>query len=90
MVLANLQLFRLENPEQQTKILTRSSEQHTKLLDDNINLELEDVSVEEGLEDRTIQGSENCCVEFDAMLDSNQKLIHPYFTSGRHNDLDAY
>ena len=24
------------------------------------------------------------------MLDSNQKLIDPFFTSGRHNDLDVF
>ena len=24
------------------------------------------------------------------MLDSNQKLLYPFFTKGRHNDLDVY
>ena len=45
--------------------------------------------MEEDLEDRTIQGFQNCCVVFDDMLDSNQKLIDPFFTRGRHNDLDV-
>ena len=31
-----------------------------------------------------------CCVAFDDMLDSNQKLIDPFFTRGRHNDLNVY
>ena len=46
--------------------------------------------MEEDLEDRTIQDFQNCCVVFDDMLDSNQKLIDPFFTRGRHNDLDVY
>ena len=41
-------------------------------------------------EDRTIQDFQNCCVVFDDMLDSNQKLIDPFFTRGRHNDMDVY
>ena len=48
----------------------------------------EDVSVEEDLEDRTIQDFQNCCVVFDDMLYSNQKVIVPFFTRGRHHDLD--
>ena len=55
----------MDNPEQ-TKI-TRSPEQ-------NENIQLEDISVEENLEDRTIQDFPNFCVVFDDMLDSNQKL----------------
>ena len=45
--------------------------------------------MEEDLEDRTIQDFQNCCVVFD-MLDRNQKLIDPFFTGGRHNDLVVY
>ena len=30
---------------------------------------------------------QNCCVVFDDMLDSNQKLIDPFFTGGGHNIL---
>ena len=73
----------MDNPEQQIKIITRSPEQYE-------NIQLEDVSVEEDLEDRTIQEFQNCCVVFDDMLDSNQRLIDPFFTRGRHNDLDVY
>ena len=83
LLLNKLQLFRLDNPEQQIKIITRSPEQYE-------NIQLEDVSVEEDLEDRTIQDFQNCCVVFDDMLDSNQKLLDPFFTRGRHNDLDVY
>ena len=46
--------------------------------------------MEDELEDRTIQDFQSCCVVFDDMLDSNQKLIDPFFTRGRHNDLDVY
>ena len=46
--------------------------------------------MEEDLEDRTIQGFQNCCVVFNDMLDSNQKLKDPFFTRGRHIDLDVY
>ena len=54
-------------------------------------IEIEDVSVEEeDLGDKSFQDFQNCCVVFDDMLDSNQKLIDPFFTRGRHNDLDVY
>ena len=82
-LLNKLQLIRLDNPEQKIRIIKRSPEQYSKI-------EIEDVSVEEDLEDRTLQDFQNCCVVFDDMLDSNQKLIDPFFTRGRHNDLDVY
>ena len=63
--------------------LQRSPEQYNKI-------EIEDVSVEEDLGDKSIQDFQNCCVIFDDMLDSNHKLIDPFFTRGRHNDLDVY
>ena len=31
-----------------------------------------------------------CCVVFDDMLDSNQKLIGPFFTRGRHKFCDVH
>ena len=83
LLLNKLQLIRLDNPEQKICIITRSPEQYNKI-------EIEDVSVEEDLGDKSIQDFQNCCVVFDDMLDSNQKLIDPFFTSGRHNDLDVY
>ena len=78
MFINKLQLIRLDNPEQKIRIITRSSEQYK-----NIQLEDEDVSVEEVLENRTIHDFQNCCVVFDDMLDSDQKPIDPFFTRGR-------
>ena len=83
LLLNKLQLIRLDNPEQKICIITRSPEQYNKI-------EIEDVSVEEDLDDKSIQDFQNCCVVFDDMLVSNQKLIDPFFTRGRHNDLDVY
>ena len=83
LLLNKLQLIRLDNPEQKICIITRSPEQYNKI-------EIEDVSVEEDLGDKSIQDFQNCCVVFDDMLDSNQKLLDPFFTRGRHNDLDVY
>ena len=83
LLLNKLQLIRLDNPEQKICIITKSPEQYNKI-------EIEDVSVEEDLGDKSIQDFQNCCVVFDDMLDSNQKLIDPFFTRGRHNDLDVY
>ena len=83
LLLNKLQLIRLYDKEKQIHIITRTPGQYE-------NIQLEDVSVEEDLEDRTIQDFQNCCVVFDDMLDSNQKLIDPFFTRGRHNDLDVY
>ena len=81
--LNKLQLIRLYDKEKQIHIITRSPGQYT-------NTETEDISVDEDLEDRTIQDFQNCCVVFDDMLDTSQKLIDPFFTRGRHNDLDVY
>ena len=83
LLLNKLKLIRLYDMEKQIKIITRSPQQYTKV-------EIEEVSVEEDLEDRTIHDYQNCCVVFDDMLDSNQKLIDPFFTRGRHNDLDVH
>ena len=86
-----LQLIRLDNPEQQLKIITRSPEQHEKIQLEHTQAELlRCISVEDDLEERTIQDFQNCCVVFDDMLDSNQNLIDPFFTRGRHNVLDVY
>ena len=83
LLLNKLQLNRLYDNEKQVHIITRSPGQNT-------NTEIEDISVDEDLEDRTIQDFQNCCVVFDDMLDTSQKLIDPFFTRGRHNDLDVY
>ena len=68
-------------------IITRSPEQYTGIEDTEGALR---VSVEENLEDRTIQDFQNCCVVFEDILDSNQRLIDPFFTRGRQNDLNVY
>ena len=83
LLLNKLQLIQLYDKEKQIHIITRSPGQYT-------NTEIEDISVDEDLEDRTIQDFQNCCVVFDDMLDTSQKLIDPFFTRGRHNDLDVY
>ena len=75
LLLNKLQLFRLDNTEQQLKIITRSPEKNTATL--ALHEIIEDISVEEDLKDRAIQEYQNCCVVFD-MLNSNQRLIDPF------------
>ena len=48
------------------------------------------IVIEEYLEDKSIQDFQNCCVVIDDKLDSNQKLIDPFFTRGSYIDLDVY
>ena len=81
LLLNKLRLRRFDYPDQQIKIITRSPEQYE-------NIDVEDVSVEEQITD--FKNYKNCCVVFDDMLDSNQKLIEPFFTRGRHKDLNVY
>ena len=83
LLLNKLQLIRLDDNKRKFHIITRSPEQYS-------NIEIEQVKVEEYLEDKSIQDFQNCCVVFDDMLDTSQKLIDPFFTRGRHNDLDVY
>ena len=83
LLLNKLQLIRLDDNTRKIHFITRSPEQYNKI-------EIEDISVEEDLEDKSIQDFQNCCVVFDDMLDTSQKLIDPFFTRGRHNDLDVY
>ena len=79
MLLNKLQLIRLDDDTRKIHIITRSPEQYT-------NLEIKQVTVKD-LEDKSIRDYQDCCVVFDDMLDSNQKLIDTFFTRGRHNDL---
>ena len=72
LLLNKLQLIRLDDPLRQIRIIASSPEQYT-------NIQLEAVSVEDDPEDRPIEDFQNCCVVFDEMLDSNQKLIEPFF-----------
>ena len=90
LLLNKLQLIRLYDKEKQIHIITRSPGHYSEAALWNTNTELEDISVDEDLEDRTIQDFQNCCVVFDDMLDTSQKLTDPFFTRGRHNDLDVY
>ena len=74
-LLNKLQLIRLDHNTRKIHIITRSPEQYS-------NIEIEQVKVED-LEDKSIQDFQNCCVVFDDMLDTSQKLIDPFFTRGR-------
>ena len=59
----------------QIHIITRSPEQYKNTA--VFGKEIDDIelciSMEEDLDDRTIQDFQNCCVVFDDMMDSNQK-----------------
>ena len=78
LLLNKLQLIRICDSEKQIHIVTRSPEQYCEDVGGASHEDL-GLIVEEDLEDRTIQDFQNCCVVFDDMLDSNQKLIDPFF-----------
>ena len=90
LLLNKLQLIRLDDNTRKIHIITRSPEQYSNTALLAFGIEIEQVKVEEDLEDKSIQDFQNCCVVFDDMLDTSQKLIDPFFTRGRHNDLDVY
>ena len=81
LLLNKLRLIRLEDPEKQIRIITRSPEQYE-------NIDIQGIEVEENVGD--LEEYRGCCVVFDDMLDSNQKLIDPFFTRGRHKSCDVY
>ena len=85
MLLNKLRLIRLEDPEKQIRILTRSPEQYGDI---DIGGASQGIEVEENMGD--LEEYRGCCVVFDDMLDSNQKLIDPFFTRGRHKLCDVY
>ena len=90
LLLNKLKLFRLCDSEKQIKIITKTPKQYNEaaLLKQGFDEEdLEHISVEKDIGD--VEDYENCCIVFDDMLDSNQKLIEPFFTRGRHKDLDV-
>ena len=89
--LNKLQLIRLYDSEKQIHIITTSPEQYEDV-GSKMKLDVGDLGlvVEEDLGDKSIQDFQNCCVVFDDMLDSNQKLLNPIFTTGRHNLCDVY
>ena len=78
-----LRLKKLDNPNCIIKIITRSPEQYNFI--ENLDFE-----IEEDFEQKTIDDYAECIIVFDDMLDSNQKLIDPFFTRGRHSDIDVY
>ena len=90
LLLNKLQLIRLDDNTRKIHIITRSPEQYSNTALLAFGIEIEQVKVEEDLEDKSIQDFQNCCVVFDDMLDTSQNLIDPFFTRGRHNDLDVY
>ena len=55
LLLNKLQLIRLYDKEKQIHIITRSPGQYSEAALRYINTEIEDISVDEDLEDRTIQ-----------------------------------
>ena len=83
LLLNKLRLIRLEDPEKQIRIITRSPEQY-----EDVELYIQGIEVEENVGD--LEEYRGCCVVFDDMLDSNQKLIDPFFTRGRHKPCDVY
>ena len=85
LLLNKLRLIRLEDPEKQIRIITRSPEQYE---DAELRIDIGGVSVEDNVRD--LEEYRGCCVVFDDMLDSNQKLIDPFFTRGRHKSCDVY
>ena len=90
LLLNKILLIRLDDNTRKIHIITRSPEQYSNTALLAFGIEIEQVKVEEDLEDKSIQDFQNCCVVFDDMLDTSQKLIDPFFTRGRHNDLDVY
>ena len=85
LLLNKLRLISLEDPERQICIITRSPEPYDFI---EVGGLLRDVSVEENVGD--LKEYRGCCVVFGDMLDSNQKLIDPFFTRGRHKFCDVY
>ena len=73
----------MDNPNKKIIIITRSPEQYS----DITNL---DITIEEDFDNKTIEDYKGSIIVFDDMLDSNQKLIDPFFTRGRHRDCDVY
>ena len=90
LLLNKLQLIRLDDNTRKIHIITRSPEQYSNTALLTFGIEIDQVKVEEDLEDKSIQDFQNCCVVFDDIMDTSQKLIDPFFTRGRHNDLDVY
>ena len=74
-------MIRLEDPEKQVRNITRSPEQSE-------DIGMRGIEVDENVRD--LEEYRGCCVVFDDMLDSNQKLIDPFFTRGIHKSCDVF
>ena len=82
-------MIRLEDPEKQNRIITRSPEQYEDIdISGASQGALQGIEVKENVGD--LEEYRGCCVAFDDMLDSNQKLIDPFFTRGRQRLCDVY
>ena len=76
LMLNKILLSELEYPGREIKIITRSPNQYPNYTTSH--------------EIATIDESKDCVVIFDDMLDSNQKEVSPFFTRGRHKNIDVY
>ena len=72
-----LRLINIDYPDKDIKIVTRSPKQYDEDFDCSGEVEI-------------LENYQNCVIVFDDMLDSNQKLIDPFFTRGRHENFDVY
>ena len=89
LLLNKLRLIRLEDPEKQIRIITRSPEQYEDIdIDGASQGALQGIEVGENVGD--LESYRGCYVVFDDMLISNQKMIDPFFTRGRHKLCDVY
>ena len=52
------------------------------------DIDIQGIEVEENVGD--LEEYRGCCVVFDDLLDSNQWLIDPFFTRGRHKFCDVF
>ena len=73
MLLKKLQLIRLEDQERQIRIITRSPEQDEDI---DIGGASQGIEVEENVGD--LKEYRGCCVVFDDISDSNQRLIDQF------------
>ena len=85
-----LKLKKIDHPNKEIIIITRSPEQYSEIKnkkDSDLDL---DITIEDDFESKSIDDFNDCIIVFDDMLDSNQKLIDPFFTRGRHRGCDVY
>ena len=83
-----LRLINIDYPDKDIKIVTRSPKQYLQSKLESVSSYEEDFDCSEEVE--SLENYQNCVIVFDDMLDSNQKLIDPFFTRGRHENIDVY